>query len=59
MVDLPEYMKLGYKALLHIFEETEQELRIKLKLKKTLSSMLWVLGSVLICNFVPWMFTRR
>jgi len=27
LVDLPEYMKLCYKALLDIFEETEQELR--------------------------------
>ncbi|XP_027923980.1 (-)-germacrene D synthase-like isoform X2 [Vigna unguiculata] len=27
LVDLPEYMKLCYKALLDIFEETEQELK--------------------------------
>ncbi|XP_027911972.1 (-)-germacrene D synthase-like [Vigna unguiculata] len=27
LVNLPEYMKLCYKALLNIFEETEQELR--------------------------------
>jgi len=27
LIDLPEYMKLCYKALLDIFEETEQELR--------------------------------
>jgi len=26
-VDLPEYMKLCYKALLDVFEEIEQELR--------------------------------
>ncbi|XP_014493436.1 (-)-germacrene D synthase-like [Vigna radiata var. radiata] len=29
LVDLPEYMKLCYKALLDIFEETEQELRMQ------------------------------
>jgi len=27
LVDLPEYMKLCYSALLDVFEETEQEMR--------------------------------
>jgi len=53
LVDLPEYMKLCYKSLLDIFEETEQELRNQEKenFVKYAEKEVWLIFWFLIATF--------